>query len=321
MSKSNTPPLTNGDQPAAAIPKGERIAKRLARAGVASRREVERMIEAGRIHLNGQLLQTPAVLVTNKDIILVDNVPVEAKQAPRLWRYHKPDGFLTTNKDPEGRPTVFENLPKTLPRVISIGRLDMTSEGLLLLTNDGELARILELPQTGWARKYRARIYGRPTQEQLDSLLKGVFIDGKRSGPIEAKLDKQQGGNAWVSITLREGKNREIRRAFETLDMRVNRLIRLSYGPFQLGDLLSSGVEEVSNRILRDQVGHLIDIPTTRPTGTIEANKKQTRSGHKKFGRGGKKVDPKARFKKGSSPAKSHNPVVGKPKRPAPKKR
>lgn len=296
MSSQDNKPTPNSTQLKDAQPKGERIAKALARAGVASRREAERMIEAGRVSVNGTLLDTPAFLVTAKDNILVDNAPINKKEPARLWRYHKPDGLLTTHHDPAGRPTVFENLPKTLPRVISVGRLDMTSEGLLLLTNDGELARILELPATGWARRYRARVYGRPTQEQLDSLLKGVYIDGVRTGPIEAKLDKQQGGNAWISITIREGKNREIRRAFETLDMRVNRLIRLSYGPFQLGDLLKAGVEEVPNRILRDQVGHLLDIPETRHKGTISTSGKTP---GKTYGKGGKKINAKSHFKGG----------------------
>lgn len=302
-SKDGTPPPKDKA-------KGERIAKALARAGVASRREAERMIEAGRVSVNGTLLTTPAFLVTPRDNILVDNAPIEKKQPPRLWRYHKTDGLLTTHNDPGGRPTVFENLPKDLPRVISVGRLDMTSEGLLLLTNDGELARILELPSTGWARRYRARVYGRPTKEQLDSLMKGVIIDGVRTGPIEAKLDKQQGGNAWISITIREGKNREVRRAFETLDMRVNRLLRLSYGPFQLGDLLKGGVEEVPNRILRDQLGHLMDIPETRHAGTLKI-----------FGKGGKKIAGRGRFKNeepsaptGRGRNKNNSKGKGKPK-------
>ncbi len=285
--------------------KGDRIAKVLARAGVASRREAERMIEAGRVSVNGTLLTTPAFLVTSKDNIQVDNAPIAKREPPRLWRYHKPDGLLTTHNDPGGRQTVFENLPDDLPRVISVGRLDLTSEGLLLLTNDGELARVLELPSTAWARRYRARVYGRPTQERLDGLMKGVLIDGVRTGPIEATLDKQQGGNAWVTITIREGKNREIRRAFETLDMRVNRLIRLSYGPFQLGDLLKGGVEEVPNRILKDQVGHLVDIPETRHKGTLKV-----------FGKGGKKIQPKAKFKPGrakASNAKGFRPNKAKP--------
>ena len=262
--------------------KGERIAKALARAGVASRRGAERMIEAGRVKVNGTLLTTPAFLVTDKDKIEVDNEPIAAKEPPRLWRYHKPNGLLTTHNDPGGRPTVFENLPDDLPRVISVGRLDMTSEGLLLLTNDGEMARQLELPSTAWARRYKARAYGKVTQVQLDKLMKGVMIDGVRSGPIEATLDKQQGTNAWMSITIREGKNREIRRALDTLGLKVNRLIRISYGPFQLGDLVRGGMEEVKGSILQDQVGHLVDIPKARPEGTIKVKPNFKKRGFKK---------------------------------------
>ncbi len=244
---------------------GDRIAKVLARAGVASRREAERMITAGRIRLNGKVLDTPAVTVTDTDEILVDDQPLAPKEPPRLWRYHKPPGMMTTHNDPEGRPTVFENLPDGMPRVISIGRLDMNSEGLLLLTNDGELARQLELPATAWARKYRARAYGRITQEQLDTLQKGIKIDGVPTGPIEAVLENQKGDNAWIAVTIREGKNREVRRALDSLGLTVNRLIRLAYGPFQLGTLGKHEVDEVQRRILRDQVGHFIDIPKGRP--------------------------------------------------------
>ena len=244
---------------------GERIAKVLARAGVASRRESERLIEAGRITVNGQVLKTPAFKVTDKDTILFDGKPIAAKEPPRLWKFNKPTGQLTSHKDPEGRPTVFDNLPKSLPRVISVGRLDMNSEGLLLLTNDGELARALELPSTGWIRRYRARAYGKVTQEQLDTLKKGITIDGVPTGPIEAELERQQRDNAWILVTIREGKNREVRRALETLDLKVNRLIRVSYGPFQLGNMKRSEIEEVRPRILRDQVGHLVDIPKDSP--------------------------------------------------------
>jgi len=274
------------DKPAAnsGTRKGERIAKMLARAGIASRREAERMIEAGRVKVNGALLSTPAFLVTDKDKIEVDDVAVAGKAPPRLWRYHKPNGLLTTHSDPGGRPTVFENLPDDLPRVISVGRLDMTSEGLLLLTNDGELARQLELPATAWARRYKARAYGKTTQDKLDGLMKGVMIDGVRTGPIEATLEKQQGTNAWISVTIREGKNREIRRALETLKLKVNRLIRISYGPFQLGDLDKGKLEEVPNRTLRDQAGHLVDIPAERPQGTIQATGKFKKRGFKKPG-------------------------------------
>ena len=249
--------------------KGERIAKVLARAGIASRRDAERLIEAGRVKVNGRLLTTPAFKVTDKDVVLYDNKPIAPQDPPRIWRYHKPTGLVTTHKDPQGRPTVFQNLPKDLPRVISVGRLDLTSEGLLLLTNDGGLARALELPSTGWARRYRARAYGKVDQYALDKLKHGIKIDGIPTGPIEAVLDKQQGDNAWISVTIREGKNREIRRALDSLGLKVNRLIRLSYGPFQLGPLEKGAVEEVKNRTLREQVGHLVDIPKARPTGKL----------------------------------------------------
>lgn len=240
---------------------GDRIAKFLARSGVASRRDVERMIEAGRVKVNGKTLTSPAFKVTGKETILVDDAPVAARDIPRLWRYHKPDGLVTSHKDEKGRRTMFEALPKDMPRVISVGRLDLTSEGLILLTNDGELARQLELPSTGWSRRYRARAYGKVTQEQLDTLKTGVVIDGIPTGEIIATLDRQQGDNAWINVTLRDGKNREIRRALETLDLKVNRLIRVSYGPYMLGDLGKGACEEIKTRVLRDQVGHLIDIP------------------------------------------------------------
>lgn len=239
----------------------ERIAKYLARAGVASRRECERLIEDGRVKVNGKVLKTPAFKVSDKDTVLFDNKPVADKEPPRLWRYHKPGGLVTSHKDEKGRQTVFQTLPKSLGRVISVGRLDLTSEGLLLLTNDGGLARALELPSTGWARKYRARAFGTVTQEQLDKLKDGVMIDGIPTGPIEAELERQQRGNAWISVTLNEGKNREVRRALNELGLEVNRLIRISYGPFQLMNLGKGEVEEVKNRVLRDQVGHLVDIP------------------------------------------------------------
>lgn len=257
---------------------GERIAKVMARAGIASRRESERLITAGRVSVNGKVITTPALTVTDKDIVLFDNEPIAAKEPPRLWLYHKPPGLMTTHKDPKGRPTVFDNLPKGMPRVISIGRLDMNSEGLLLLTNDGELARKLELPATAWARKYRARAYGRVTQEQLDTLKAGITIDGIKTGPIEAELDRQQGDNAWINVTIREGKNREVRRALDTLELKVNRLIRLAYGPFQLGSLGKGQVDEVQRRVLRDQVGHFVDIPKGRPVHAKTGPRRQPKS-------------------------------------------
>ena len=234
---------------------GERIAKVLARRGVASRREVERMIEAGRIAVNGRKIDSPALNVTGKDRITVDGAEVAEAEAPRLWLYHKPAGLVTTERDEKGRPTVFDNLPEGLPRVMSVGRLDLTSEGLLLLTNDGEIKRKLELPATGWLRKYRARVKGTPKDEDFEPLRKGITVEGEAFQPMQITLDRQQGGNAWVSVALREGKNREIRRAMEAVGLTVNRLIRVSYGPFRLGDLKPGAVEEVKARVLRDQLG------------------------------------------------------------------
>ncbi|MEE9455288.1 MAG: pseudouridine synthase [Paracoccaceae bacterium] len=243
---------------------GERIAKRLARAGVASRREIERMISAGRISVNGKVLESPALNVVPSDKILVDNKPVAAAEPSRIWRYHKPKGLVTSHNDEKGRETIFDRLPKDLPRVMTIGRLDINSEGLLLLTNDGELKRKLELPSTGWMRKYRVRANGYPTEETLAPLRKGITIDGERFQPMQVVLDRQQGANVWLTIGLREGKNREIRRAVESIGMRVNRLIRISYGPFQLGELKLSEVEEIRPKILRDQLGITRDPEITR---------------------------------------------------------
>ena len=234
---------------------GERIAKYLSRAGIASRREVERMIDAGRVTLNGQPLTTPAIKVSDADKITVDNKPVGEKQPAKVWLYNKPLGLVTTERDEKGRKTVFDDLPESLPRVMSIGRLDLNSEGLLLLTNDGELKRKLELPSTGWVRKYRVRVKGNPTEDSIDPLRKGVTVDGERFQPMQISIDKQQGANAWLTIALREGKNREIRRAVETVGLTVNRLIRISYGPFQLNTLKSGEVEEVRGKVLRDQLG------------------------------------------------------------------
>ncbi len=273
---SNAPKSAKGKTPKPLSEmEGERIAKYLARAGIASRRGAEAMIEAGRVTVNGKTLRTPAFKVRDVDDITVDGKKVAEKEHPRLWRYHKPSGLVTTHRDEKGRDTVFDKLPKDMGRVISVGRLDITSEGLLLLTNDGALARALELPDTGWARRYRARAFGTITQEALDTLKDGITIDGIPTGPIEALLDKQQRGNAWITVTIREGKNREVRRALNTLGLEVNRLIRTSYGPFQLGQLTSGQIEEVKSKILRDQVGHLVDIPKIdhsrrRPTGNAD---------------------------------------------------
>jgi 23S rRNA pseudouridine2605 synthase len=230
---------------------GDRIAKILARAGVCSRRDAERLIAEGRVKVNGAALTTPAFKPAPGDDIRVDGKKIAAIEPARLWRYHKPAGLMTTHRDPNGRPTVFERLPTGLPRVVSVGRLDMNSEGLLLLTNDGGLARHLELPSTGLLRRYRARAYGRVTQEQLDPLRDGLVHEGVQYGPIVATLERQQGGNAWIEVLLTEGKNREVRRVLEALGLQVNRLIRLTYGPFELGELQPGQAEEVAPRLMR----------------------------------------------------------------------
>ncbi len=235
--------------------KGERIAKVIARAGLCSRREAERWITDGRVKVDGKVLDSPATTVTAKNMVLVDGKPLPEREDTRLWRYHKPSGLLTTNSDPKGRATIFEKLPETLPRLISIGRLDLNSEGLLLLTNDGELARRLELPSTGWVRRYRVRVHGRVDQEALAKLEKGVEVEGVKYGSIKATLDRQQGANAWLTVGLAEGKNREVRKVMEHLGLPVSRLIRIAYGPFQLGNLSRGEVEEVRQKTLREQLG------------------------------------------------------------------
>ncbi len=233
----------------------ERIAKRLARAGVASRREAERMIADGRVRLNGKRLDTPAVTVTERDRIEVDGAPLPDIEPPRLWRYYKPVGLVTTARDEKGRPTVFERLPPEMPRVVSVGRLDLNSEGLLLLTNDGGLKRRLELPSTGWLRKYRVRAHGAAGEAALDKLRGGLTVDGERFQPMTVSLDSERGSNVWLTIGLREGRNREIRRALEAVGLAVNRLIRVSYGPFRLGEMEPGAVEEIRAKVLEDQLG------------------------------------------------------------------
>ena len=233
----------------------ERIAKRIARAGLCSRREAERWIEQGRVAVDGVLLKTPAFTVTADNEVVVDGKALPAAQETRLWRYHKPPGLVTTNRDELGRDTIFDHLPKNLPRVMTVGRLDLNSEGLLLLTNDGDLARKLELPATGWTRRYRVRVYGRVDQVKLETLKRGVTIEGVGYDAIIASVDKQQGSNAWLTVSLREGKNREIRRVMEHMGWPVSRLIRLAYGPFQLGNLKAKAVDPVPHKVLREQMG------------------------------------------------------------------
>jgi 23S rRNA pseudouridine2605 synthase len=233
----------------------ERLARRIARAGRASRRDAEALIEAGRVRVNGQVATTPATTVTARDRVEVDGTPLPAPEPARLWLYHKPAGLVTTARDEKGRVTVFDRLPEGMPRVMSVGRLDLSSEGLLLLTNDGALKRRLELPSTGWLRRYRVRVHGTPEEAALDRLRAGIELDGEAFQPMQVTLDRQQGANAWATVGLREGRNREVRRAFEAIGLRVNRLIRVSYGPFQLGALGAGEVSEVKPRILREQMG------------------------------------------------------------------
>ena len=265
----------------------ERVARVLARVGVASRREAERLIEAGRVALNGEVLTSPAVNIGPNDILTVDGAPIAEREPPRIWLYHKPAGLLTTHVDPKGRPTVFEQLPKTLPRVISVGRLDFSSEGLLLLTNDGAVARLLELPSTGVVRRYRARAYGRASQDKLDKLKQGITVDGVVYGPIEARLERGQGSNVWIGLNVAEGKNREVRKVLEAVGLKVNRLIRVGYGPFELGDLEPGAVEEVQARRLKPLLrtgfaaGVLMETPiagTAKAQPTAKPKPRRTRS-------------------------------------------
>jgi 23S rRNA pseudouridine2605 synthase len=237
-------------------PKGaERIAKVMARAGLASRREAEAWISAGRVSVNGAVISSPALNVKPSDRISVDGKPLPQRERTRVFLFHKPRGLVTTSADTHGRPTIFGALPKGLPRLISVGRLDLNTEGLLLLTNDGGLARALELPATGWLRRYRVRAFGEVTQQKLDELKNGITVDGVNYGAIEAALDRVQGSNVWITFAMREGKNREIRNVLRALGLQVNRLIRVSYGPFQLGELPDGGIEEVKTRALREQIG------------------------------------------------------------------
>jgi len=233
---------------------GQRLAKRIARAGVASRRDAEKLILAGDVTLNGEVIKTPAINVLESDLITVRGEALKAEEPVRLWRYHKPNGLVTSDRDEKGRDTIYDKLPADLPRVMSVGRLDINSEGLLLLTNDGGLKRQLELPSTGWLRRYRVRVKGRPTDAMLEPLTKGITVDGERFQGMQVSVDRQQGANAWLTIGLREGKNREVRRALSSVGLDVNRLIRVSYGPFQLKELAKGEVEEVPAKTIRDQI-------------------------------------------------------------------
>ena len=238
----------------------ERIAKRLARAGVCSRREAERMIADGRVAIDGETLTSPAVSVTEEARITVDGKPVAKAERTRLWRFHKPRGVLTTHRDPEGRPTVFDGLPKALGRLISVGRLDYNSEGLLLLTNDGGLARRLELPSGGWVRRYRVRAFGKVDEKRLEALAAGITIDGVNYGPIQCGIESQRGDNSWLALSLKEGKNREIRRVMEHLGLTVNRLIRIGFGPFALGRLAPGAIEQVPAKAIAEKLGKGADM-------------------------------------------------------------
>ena len=274
-------------------PRTERIAKALAHIGVASRREAERLIEAGRISVNGTTLDSPAFKVGPDDLIALDGQPVGERPPTRLWRYHKPAGLLTTHKDPEGRETVFDALPEEMGRVISVGRLDLNSEGLLLITNDGELARVLELPATGWTRRYRVRAYGNADDKTLASLKDGVTVDGVVYGPMEVIVDRRTGANVWLTIGLKEGKNREVRKVLGHVGLTVNRLMRVAYGPFQLGSLKKGEAEEVRPAVLREQLGRLYPLDAKNhpasemapaPSGRARAKAKPARPGAQKAG-------------------------------------
>ena len=237
-----------------------RIAKFMARSGVCSRREAEELIKQQRVSINGEIIANPAVNVEGNEKILLDGEKLPAVEDTRLWLYHKPAGLVTTHKDEKNRPTVFDNLPKSLPRVISVGRLDLNSEGLLLLTNNGELSRKLELPQNGWSRRYKVRVFGNVTPDMFDKLKKGVTVDGIEYGAIKAEIESKQGANSWLSVTLCEGKNREIRKVMKHLGLEVSGIVRLSYGPFQLGNLKKGELREVPQKVLREQLGSKFEL-------------------------------------------------------------
>jgi 23S rRNA pseudouridine2605 synthase len=308
---------------------GERIAKVLARAGLASRRDAEQWVVQGRVAVNGRVINSPALDVIASDVIAVDGKPLPPRERTRLFLYHKPRGLMTTHSDPEGRPTVFDHLPEGLPRLISIGRLDFNTEGLLLLTNDGGLARVLELPETGWLRRYRVRAHGEVMQAQLDELRSGVEVDGVKYGPIDATLERDQGANVWLVFAIREGKNREVRNVLSHLGLEVNRLIRISYGPFQLGELGEGEVTEVRTRVLREQLGDKVIAQAGVDFSTpAQHGDEQEREVHKKpfkpSGKGALIADRKGRRvlvqRTGSEEARARNEAesrgYGPPRRP-----
>jgi 23S rRNA pseudouridine2605 synthase len=290
---------------------GERIAKRLARAGLCSRRDAERWIAEGRVAVNGTVLASPAFLVRPGDVVQVDGKPVPEPEPTRLWRYHKPSGLVTTARDEKGRETVFDRMPPGMPRVVSVGRLDLTTEGLLLLTNDGELARFLELPTTGWTRRYRVRVFGEVDEVQLAALAKGPTIEGIKYGPVEAVLDRVQGRNAWLTVSIKEGKNREIRKVMDSLGLTVNRLIRVAYGPFQLGKLPEGEVEEVPKRIVKEQVSRFFTGEGAAPAAGDAPKRPASRSGVGKPA--AKPFDAKAGWAKAETKASSR-PGKAKPR-------
>lgn len=282
---------------------GDRIAKVLSRAGVASRRDAEKMIAEGRVAVNGKVLDSPARAITPKDRVTVDGKPLAPPEPPRVWLYHKPEGLVTTARDEQGRPTVFDHLPEDLPRVMTVGRLDLNSEGLLLLTNDGGLKRKLELPSTGWLRKYRVRVNGSPEDSQFAPLREGITVEGEVFQPMTVVLDRQQGANAWLTVGIREGRNREIRRAMEAIGLNVNRLIRISYGPFQLGELKPGEVTEVRPRMLKDQLG--LDETPMPQAGTRSPAARGDRAGP---GKPGPRATPAAERDKPAPRAKPGTP-------------
>jgi 23S rRNA pseudouridine2605 synthase len=278
-------PRPDSDAPKAERTATERVAKVIARSGYASRRDAEKLILAGRVTVNGKTIDSPALDVAPRDKVAIDGKPIDAPQETRLWLYYKPLGLVTTEKDDQGRRTIFDELPEGMPRVLNVGRLDLNSEGLLLLTNDGGLKRRLELPETGWLRKYRVRVNGRPTEQSFDPLRAGITIDGEDFQPMEITIDRQQGANAWLTVGIREGKNREIRRAMTEVGLTVNRLIRISYGPFRLNDMTPGDVMEVRRRMLRDQLGERLltgegeDKPTRAPRGEGDRPARKPRFG------------------------------------------